>query len=144
MGFEPTLDRSWRRPEKWRYRRYTGFFAVSFPFFFFGSFCGFAASFEGNKIYDKKMPIVWRIHFRRAFHRNRKAKGQMPSMRKHEELEKWNASDSSWKGSALYLQRLRLSIFRKVTDLNFQALSPFSFQGTFQDLCWRRYFEDLQ
>jgi hypothetical protein len=110
LGFEP-------RPQgdNQSYHRHFCFFsATSFPFFFLGNFSPLIASLAGSEINDKKMPYVWRIHFRRALDRNTQAKTQMPKMRQHKKLERWKTRRYLRKSSALPMSRLLLPFFREI------------------------------
>jgi len=91
------------------------FSAASFPFFFFGNFSCFIAGLAGSEFDDKKMPYVWRVHFRRALHGSSKAKTQIPKMRQHKKLERWKTGRYLRKSSALPMSRLWLPFFREMT-----------------------------
>jgi hypothetical protein len=81
------------------------------------------ASLAGSEKYDKKMPKVRRVHFRRTFHRYKHTKSEMPKMWQPEKLERWKAQRSIRSFSALSVQKLRTTLFLTV-------LTPLSFFKT--------------
>jgi hypothetical protein len=117
-------------PALGRYR-HLRFSASNSPFFFFGNFSCLVAGLAGSETIDKKMPYVWRIHFRRALDRNSKAKTQMSKMRQHKKLERWKIRRTLRKSSALPMSRLRLPVFRKIA---------FNFSFSFFKLYFIGYF----
>ena len=92
-------------------------YAATSPFFFLGASSCSGASLAGSEKVDKKMPYVWRIHFRRAIHGCPQTKNKLSRMRQHKNLERRSTEQKSGQDSALSLSRLRPSVFRTVNDI---------------------------
>ena len=87
------------------------------------------ASLAGSEKVDKKMSYVWRVHFRRAFHRYLQTEIKMSRMRQLKKLERRTTGQKLWQNSALSLSRLRPSIFRTLNDIP-NTHSFFGFKAT--------------
>jgi hypothetical protein len=125
VGFEPALVRSGRRFDldqtKWRYHRYTGLFAVSFPFFFLKKIvvC-INRSLIGDEKYEQKTRNQ-RVGFE-IF-----AGDEMPDPSAREVstmwmqtfVEKWTQRRTFWNAATLFLQRMRITLYKMVITFLF-------------------------
>jgi hypothetical protein len=97
-------------------------YAATSPFFFLRASSCSDASLAGSEKVDKKMPHVWRIHFRRVFHWYPQAKIEMSEMRQHKKLESWKTRNSGRNYPALFMQRLLVPVLRAVKNPSFSFL----------------------
>ena len=149
MGVEPTLKwRIVRVSKSWRYRRYS-FFAASFPFFFVKGIRLCEQDLSGNEIDESKnskLSSLWKNPIPRFLSGNEKRASEMSSLRQLSNGKRLETVYASRCNSALFMQRLRDSIFRAINQI---PQNPFfffraGFPNQFLIRSRRRKFEDLQ
>jgi hypothetical protein len=119
------ITTSWRKSEEWRYRRYTGFSAASFPFFFKGENSLREQSFVGDEIDESKnaqLPalrknLTCRLggNCNKSELRKATPKRQMPKMSRLQNLERLSVLHRLLRNnSTVLLQRLWDSVFKAI------------------------------
>ena len=129
-GFElPHRSRLFGFSKQWRYHCYS-FFAVSFPFFFFRGARFQGASLAGDELHgleNRQLSSLRQNLAKRPVERKRFSNpedSQVPSVRKHEKLERRKTPYSYRGDSAILLQRLWFAFFRAVNSI---PKNPFFF-----------------
>ena len=129
MGFEPTIARRvLKRKWVWRYRRYTGFFAVSFPFFFVREICAREQDLAGDEIDESENNQLSSLRKNLTYKLLRNCdksefegthRRQMSTMSKLQSVERLSILHMLWRNhSTLLVQRMWASLFKAVTTQN--------------------------
>ena len=127
MGVEPSkIGDKARVFGEWRYRCYS-FFAVSFPFFFLREISFQEQNLAGNEIDESKNSELSSLRknlIPRFLSGNEKRASEMSSLRQLSNDKRLETVYASRCNSALFMQRLRDSIFRAINQI---PQNPFFF-----------------